>query len=216
MSDTGVGMDAETRSHVFEPFFTTKEFGDGTGLGLATVYGIVKQSGGFVFVASEPRQGARFDIYFPQVEAELDRPLASAEASPLFGCETVLLVEDEDVVRELVREILEGNGYRVLEARHGEEAATLCRGHDGRIDLLLTDVVMPKLGGLELAERVARERPGVRILFMSGYTDVLFDEDGALPPGAGFIQKPFSAATLVQAVRVLLDAPLERGLGQAG
>jgi len=214
VSDTGVGMDAETRSHVFEPFFTTKDLGGGTGLGLATVYGIVKQSEGFVFVASEPGQGATFDVYLPRVEEELEGLPAPLEPSPLFGFETVLLVEDEDVVRELVRELLEGHGYTVLEARNGEEAVRLCRGYDRRIDLLLTDVVMPKLGGRELAERVAAERPGMRILFMSGYTDVFNDGSGVLPPGGGFIQKPFSTAVLAQHVRELLDAPPGRMSGR--
>jgi PAS domain S-box-containing protein len=200
--DTGVGMDAEILSHVFEPFFTTKEQGAGTGLGLSTVYGIVKQSGGFVWVSSEPGHGTRFDVYLPRVDAELELDPAPPEASPLFGTETILLVEDEDVVRELVCEILESNGYTVLEARDGEAALDIFRGHEGPIDLLLTDVVMPRMGGRDLAERVTAQRPDVRVLFMSGYASSAV---GSLAPGAAFVQKPFSTAALAERVREVLD-----------
>ena len=209
VTDTGVGMDAETRARVFEPFFTTKEPGSGTGLGLATVYGIVKQSDGFVFVTSERGRGATFEIFLPEVEEEVDGRAEPPRASPLFGEETILLVEDDAVVRELVREILEANGYSVLEAAQGEEAIAICRGHDGPIDLLLTDTVMPRMGGRELAEHVRNERPQTRILFMSGYTQVGFDGLGGLPAGVAFIQKPFSPTALAARVRDVLDEPAQ-------
>ena len=207
IADTGVGMDAETRPHIFEPIFTTKEPGSGTGLGLATVYGIVKQSDGFIFVTSEPGSGSTFEIFLPPVEEEAETAAEMPRASPFSGDETILLVEDEDVVRKLTREILEGNGYSVLEAAHGEEAMGLSRGYAGRIDVLLTDVVMPRMGGRELAELVRDERPHTRILFMSGYAQVGFGGQGALPPDAAFIQKPFSPSLLVARVRDLLDEP---------
>ncbi len=209
VTDTGVGMDAETRARVFEPFFTTKELGSGTGLGLATVYGIVKQSDGFVFATSEPDSGSTFEIFLPSVEDEAEAAAEALRTSPLFGEETILLVEDEDVVRELVREILEANGYSVLEAAQGEEAIAICRGYDGPIDVLLTDVVMPRMGGRELAERVGNERPRTRILFMSGYTQVGFSGQGGLPAGVAFIQKPFSPTALAARVRDVLDEPAQ-------
>ena len=209
VTDTGVGMDAETRARVFEPFFTTKGLGSGTGLGLATVYGIVKQSDGFVFVTSEPGRGATFEIFLPGVEEEVDGRAEPPQSPPLSGEETILLVEDEDVIRELVREILEAYGYSVLEATQGEEAIAICRGHDGPIDLLLTDTVMPRMGGRELAERIRNERPQTRILFMSGYTQVSFDGQGGLPAGVAFIQKPFSPSALAARARDVLDEPAQ-------
>jgi PAS domain S-box-containing protein len=204
VSDTGVGMTDEVRSHVFEPFFTTKEQGYGTGLGLATVYGIVKQSGGFIWVRSDVGTGACFDVYLPRVGvAAQDEP--PERAAPSAGSETVLLAEDEDVVRNLVREILEANGYTVLPVANGAEAVDLLRAHEGPIDLVLTDVVMPKLGGRELEAVVRRERPSTKLLFMSGYPGGPAGTPAALP--ADLIEKPFSARRLVERVRETLDAP---------
>jgi PAS domain S-box-containing protein len=207
--DTGHGMDAETRSRLFEPFFTTKEQGKGTGLGLATVYGIVKQSGGYVIVESEPGEGATFMVFLHRLEAGIDeaQPLVRVEAARPNGSETVLLVEDEDVVRNLVREILERNGYAVLEARHGAEALELGRGFSDPIHLLVTDVVMPKMSGRELAERLVSIHPETRVLYMSGYTDGAIGQQGVLDPQTELLQKPFSFDDLAQKVRKVLDAP---------
>jgi nitrogen-specific signal transduction histidine kinase/ActR/RegA family two-component response regulator len=207
--DTGHGIDAQTKSRVFEPFFTTKEHGKGTGLGLATVYGIVKQSEGYVAVESEPGQGAAFKVFLHRLEAgadEIERTLHVVEERPR-GSETVLLVEDEEVVRNLVREILEGNGYTVLEARNGAEALDLGRRRKGPIHLLVTDVVMPKMSGRELAERLVTIHHETRILYMSGYTDGAIGQHGVLDPHTAFLQKPFSFDDLAQKVRKVLDAP---------
>jgi PAS domain S-box-containing protein len=207
--DTGHGIDAETKSRLFEPFFTTKETGKGTGLGLATVYGIVKQSGGYVLVESEPGKGAAFKIFLHSLELgaeEVDRVVPLDEERP-GGSETVLLVEDEDVVRNLVREILEGNGYTVLEARNGAEALDVGRRFAAPIHLLVTDVVMPKMSGRELAERLLAIHPETRVLYMSGYTDGAIGQQGVLDPETEFLEKPFSFDTLAQRVRKVLDAP---------
>ena len=207
--DTGHGMDAETRSRLFEPFFTTKEQGKGTGLGLATVYGIVKQSGGYVIVESEPENGATFQVYLHRLEEGVEEvePLARVEIDRPVGSETVLLVEDEDVVRNLVREILERNGYVVLEARNGAKALELGRGFVDPIHLLVTDVVMPKMSGRELAERLVAIHPETRVLYMSGYTDGAIGQQGVLDPQTELLQKPFSFEDLAQRVRKVLDAP---------
>jgi PAS domain S-box-containing protein len=202
VTDTGVGMDATVRERIFEPFFTTKEVGKGTGLGLSTVYGIVKQSGGTIWVYSEPGHGTTFKIYLPSVNE-----VPETEAAPIpprGGSETVLLCEDEPDLRELTREVLEEYGYRVIEARDGKEALEVAKGFGERIDLLLTDVVMPRMNGSELAATLTRER-GVRVLYMSGYTETSMVR-GAAAPGAGFLQKPFSPVVLARAVRELLDA----------
>jgi PAS domain S-box-containing protein len=206
--DTGHGMDAETRSRLFEPFFTTKEQGKGTGLGLATVYGIVKQSGGYVIVESEPGKGATFKVFLHRLEAGIDeaQPLARVEPDRPNGSETVLLVEDEDVVRNLVREILERNGYAVLEARNGADALELGSGFGDPIHLLVTDVVMPKMSGRELAERLVAIHPETRVLYMSGYTDGAIGQQGVLDPQTELLQKPFSFEDLAQKVRKVLDA----------
>ena len=207
--DTGHGIDAETKSRLFEPFFTTKEQGKGTGLGLATVYGIVKQSGGYVVVESEPGNGAAFKVFLHRLEAgtdEVEHVVHIAEERPR-GSETVLLVEDEEVVRNLVREILEGNGYTVLEARNGAEALELGRGFTSPIHLLVTDVVMPKMSGRELAERLVTIHRETRVLYMSGYTDGAIGQHGVLDPHTELLQKPFTFDALAQKVRKVIDAP---------
>jgi PAS domain S-box-containing protein len=206
--DTGEGMDADTLARIFEPFFTTKEQGKGTGLGLATVYGIVQQSGGFVEVASEPGQGAAFRVSLPRVEGEVvvPKPEEAAPAALASGSETVLLVEDEPVVRDLLHELLETTGYRVLEAADGVEALALAEEHEGPIDLLLTDVVMPKMSGRELVDRFHVSRPDTKVLYTSGYTAGAIAEKGVLEPGTEFLQKPFSFADLTDKVRSVLDS----------
>ena len=206
--DTGLGMDAETQKHIFEPFFTTKEKGKGTGLGLATVYGIVKQSEGYIWVDSAPGAGTTVKIYLPWVDAEPvekgpQRPVVPEEVPPR-GTETVLLVEDEEMVRRMTREVLEGAGYRVLEAASGFEALRVSASHTGRLDLVLTDVVMPGMSGRELAERLAPVRPGMKVLYMSGHTDDAIFHHGVTQAGTGFLQKPFTPDALERRVRDLL------------
>ncbi len=206
VSDTGSGMDKATQARIFEPFFTTKEVGKGTGLGLSTVFGIIQQSGGSVWVYSEVGRGTSFKVYLPLVEgatAESRPPIAS---STLRGSETILLVEDEEAVRVVARGILKRQGYRVIEARNGGEALLLCEKHPGVIHLLLSDVVMPQMGGPELARRLAKGRPAMKILCMSGYTDDAVVRHGALQAGIAFIQKPITPDTLTRKVREVLDA----------
>lgn len=205
VSDTGCGMDEATRAHIFEPFFTTKAPGHGTGLGLATVYGIVKQSGGYVYVDSEPGVGTTFKIYLPAVEEglSLDQP-ACASAKPM-GTETLLLVEDEDAVRTFVRNALQMYGYTVLEARSGEEALRIYRQHEGRIHLLVTDVVMPEMTGRQLAEGLAKSKPRLKVLYLSGYTPDTVVRHGVLENETAFLQKPFTPLALAQKVREALD-----------
>jgi two-component system, cell cycle sensor histidine kinase and response regulator CckA len=209
VTDTGVGMDEETRAHLFEPFYTTKGPGKGTGLGLSTVYGIVAQSGGHIAVESEPGRGTTFRIYLPRAEEE--RPGEAGRprlfAIPGRGTETILLVEDEEAVRSLASEILRMNGYSVLEAADGEEALLLSGQHAGPIALLLTDVVMPRLSGFELARRLRTLRPGLKVLYMSGHTDIADIPPEGLASGAAYIQKPFTPGVLARTVRALLDAP---------
>jgi two-component system, cell cycle sensor histidine kinase and response regulator CckA len=205
--DTGSGMDSETISHIFEPFYTTKEQGKGTGLGLSTVYGIVKQSEGSIWVSSQPGQGTTFRICFPRVEEQLEvvEPTRSTTRTA-SGTETVLLVEDEELVRNLVRDILKQNGYFVLEAHHGTEALRVALQHSGPIHLLLTDVVMPQMGGRVLAQRLKSFRPTIRVLYISGYVDDATIQEGVSNPGTSFIQKPFTVETLSRKVRELLDS----------
>jgi two-component system, cell cycle sensor histidine kinase and response regulator CckA len=207
--DTGVGMDAETQAHLFEPFYTTKEAGKGTGLGLSTVYGIVTQSGGRIRVESAPGKGTTFRVYLPRAEQELPGAAGRPRlfVMPGRGTETVLLVEDEEAVRSLTSEILRMNGYRVLEAGDGEEALLLSGRHEGPIALLLTDVVMPRLSGFDLAGRLRALRPGLKVLYMSGHTDIADIPPEGPASGAAYIQKPFSPAVLARTVRELLDAP---------
>lgn len=207
VSDTGTGIDEETQARIFEPFFTTKEVGKGTGLGLSTVYGIVKQSGGSIWVYSQPNAGTVFKVYLPRVEAANPSIEKTTSDSRLLfhGSETILLVEDEDVVRGLTRKILSEAGYNVLEARSGHEAMRLCRDYRGTIDLLLTDVVMPETSGKEVADRLGELRPAARVLYMSGYTDEAIVRHGVLDANVEFIQKPFTWARLGKKVRDVLD-----------
>ena len=210
VSDTGMGMEPETLERVFEPFFTTKPQGQGTGLGLSTVYGIVKQTGGQIWARSEPGHGTSFEVYLPR--ALEPASIADNGRKPvgrgLPGSETVLLVEDEEIVRKLVREMLETAGYHVLDAGDGSEAIALADRHEGTIDVLMTDVVMPGLSGQELARRLADRRRGVRVLFTSGYTEDAIANHGVLSPGTAFLEKPFNAAQLGQKLRELIDAQL--------
>ncbi|MGE5647632.1 MAG: ATP-binding protein [Acidobacteriota bacterium] len=213
--DTGAGMDEKTRAHIFEPFFTTKEQGKGTGLGLAQVYGIVKQCDGEITVESAPRQGTRVEIYLPRIsgaawagEEEPD------EQDRGVGTETVLLVEDEDYVRRLVREVLEQHGYTVLPAAEPRQAIEICRNYRGRIELLLTDVVMPQMSGRELADRAGWIRPDMRVLFMSGYTDDSVSGIAAGESGTAFLRKPFTPAVLTRKIREVLETS-PQGLGAA-
>jgi len=208
VSDTGTGMDEATKAHLFEPFFTTKGQGKGTGLGLATVYGIVKQSGGYIWVYSEPGAGTVFRIYLPRLEepaaAVETRPAPAADPTPRRRG-TILLVEDEEGVRALARRILAAQGYTVVEADGPRRALELLEEHDGPIELLLTDVVMPEMDGAELAARVTALRPETRVLFMSGYTDDAIAGRGLIAEGGRFLQKPFTPDGLVSKVRGILE-----------
>jgi PAS domain S-box-containing protein len=208
VSDNGVGMDDDTRAHIFEPFFTTKEQGKGTGLGLATVYGIVKQSDGYIWVYSEPGQGASFKIYLPPVGIDISAPAAdeSLMAVAHRGGETLMVVEDEDSLRELASEFLESCGYRILRAANGAEALEKAAGYDGHLDLLVTDVVMPGINGRVLAERLVQVRPSTKVLYLSGYTDEAIHRHGVLEPGIAFLQKPFRLADLARKAREVLDS----------
>jgi signal transduction histidine kinase len=208
VSDTGIGMDAETQKRIFDPFFTTKEVGKGTGLGLATVYGIVKQSEGNIWVYSELGRGTTFKVYLPRVDEVADgEELAVDSRSVPGGSETILLVEDEDLVRRLAVKILEEFGYTVITAANGEEGLRLCKEFDGPIDLLISDVVMPQMSGRQLAEHVSVLRPETKVLFMSGYTDDAIVRHGILEENMAFIQKPFLPDALARKARELLDLP---------
>ena len=208
VSDTGVGMDAELQARLFEPFFTTKERGKGTGLGLSTTYGIVKQSGGSIWVYSEPGHGTTFKIYLPRCEEPLEDLVAPVPPkAPASGTESVLLVEDEPEVRRLVEKLLGLRGYRVLSAASPAEAIAMARRHEAPIELLLTDVIMPGMNGRELARILAETRPRMRVLYMSGYTDAAISQQGILAPGTAFLSKPFTPDVLARKVREVLDGP---------
>jgi CheY-like chemotaxis protein len=208
VSDTGFGMNAETKARTFEPFFTTKSPGHGTGLGLSTVYGIVKQSGGYIWVDSELGGGTRIRIYLPRVE-QMSLPLptdvAAGEAGGPRGSETLLLVEDEDGVRELIHEWLADHGYEVLVAADGPEALALAEARGRPIDLLVADVVMPKMGGPALAKRLLSRQPSLKVVFISGYADEAIGDRRVLEEGASFLQKPFTLDALLLKVRRVLD-----------
>jgi two-component system cell cycle sensor histidine kinase/response regulator CckA len=205
VSDTGTGIDRETQKHIFDPFFTTKEMGKGTGLGLSTVFGIVKQSGGNIWVYSELGRGTTFKVYLPRVDEEVDVLRLPVAPSTLRGTETILLVEDEEQVRTIALNILRRQGYQVIPAQNAGDALLICERHEGRIDLLLTDVVMPLMSGPELAKRLALRRPEMKVLCMSGYTDDSIVRHGVLETGVAFVQKPITPALLTRRVREVLD-----------
>jgi CheY-like chemotaxis protein len=205
--DTGCGMDEATLGRIFEPFFTTKEVGKGTGLGLATVYGIVNQSGGYIEVDSEFGKGTTFRIYLPRVKqmTVLASPSPGPQHDPI-GTETILMVEDEDIVRSLVRMILQSKGYTVLEASDGEQALRILEQQmQGTVHLLLTDLIMPKMSGRQLAELVVQKRPSIKVLYLSGYTNDAAVQHGIWGPDTAFLQKPFTPIVLARKVREVLD-----------
>jgi two-component system cell cycle sensor histidine kinase/response regulator CckA len=204
VGDTGMGMDKETQSRIFEPFFTTKEKGKGTGLGLSTVYGIVKQSGGYVMVQSEKGHGTTFNIYLPRIDGAAEMNAAPVPHVAEGGSETVLLVEDEESVRQLVRETLQAKGYKVVEAENGEAGLAAAGKHAGKIDLVITDVVMPGMGGRQLVERLAESRPETKVLYLSGYTEDAIVNEGSIVSGTAFLQKPFTLQNLSRKVREVL------------
>jgi CheY-like chemotaxis protein len=205
--DTGVGMDAAVQARLFEPFFTTKEPGKGTGLGLATVYGIVKQSAGYILVESAPGAGTAFQVYLPLVSPDGNGgERRAAEGAAVRGLETVLLVEDEPAVREIAKRVLRRHGYVVLQAGSGQEALALSTAFASTIHLVISDAVMPGMGGAEVVRRLQELRPGLRALFMSGYTDDEIVRRGIVSSSVPFVQKPFTATELAHAVRDALDA----------
>ena len=207
VSDNGLGMDTETLSRVFDPFFTTKAKGKGTGLGLATVYGIIKQNNGFIWTYSEPGRGTTFKIYLPRCdEYELAVEKEKAPAVSLRGSETILIAEDDHPLRKMTRRMLERYGYRVIDAEDGKEALRVFHEYEGTIELLLTDVVMPDMSGPELAKRLSVVQPGLRVVYMSGYSDNAIARHGVLDADVNFIEKPFSHKTLAGKVRMVLDA----------
>lgn len=214
--DSGTGIDPDTLTHIFEPFFTTKEVGKGTGLGLATVYGVVKQSGGYIWVESEPGHGASFQIFLPRVKEPTAEVMATAPVDETVGgLETILLVEDSEPLRKLTRSFLESHGFRVLIAQDGEEALQVETRHSGQIDLLLTDVVMPGMNGRALAEKLGPRQPGMRVLYISGYTDSFVASHGVLEEGMVLLHKPFTEEVLIRKVRQVLDTKTAE-LGESG
>jgi two-component system cell cycle sensor histidine kinase/response regulator CckA len=206
VSDTGSGMDEVTRSRIFEPFFTTKDRHKGTGLGLSTVLGIVQQSGGYISVHSQPGQGTTFETYLPRSLASGEPSATQPPPASLLGVETILLVEDDEQVRTLARSVLLRHGYKVLAAANGGEALLIVEGHPSRIDMVVTDVIMPLMSGKQLVDRLVLSRPGIKVLFMSGYTDDAIVSHGVLDAGIHFLQKPLTPGALTRKVREVLDA----------
>jgi two-component system cell cycle sensor histidine kinase/response regulator CckA len=207
ISDTGIGMEPAVQAHLFEPFFTTKERGSGTGLGLATVYGIVKQSGGSILVDSEPGRGSVFKIFLPRTEQLAESPGPVRSPALALGSETILLVEDQSEVRDVMRNTLARQGYAVMEASRGADALSLLKSHHGRVDVLLTDVVMPGMSGRDLAREALALRPDLRVVYISGYSEDTIVNNGILEVGSAFIQKPFTRQGLLQTIRDVLDGP---------
>jgi two-component system, cell cycle sensor histidine kinase and response regulator CckA len=213
VSDSGVGMDAATQARVFEPFFTTKEKGKGTGLGLSTVYGVVKQSGGYIDIQSELGVGTTFKIYLPRVEAAVETggdALPQGVKDSQQGAETILVVEDEEALRKLARNILAAYGYTVLEAEDGPHALEISKRFRGAINLMLTDVIMPGMNGPSLAQQITQQRPEIKVVYMSGYTGQVFNKDAVLNPGSIFVQKPFTREALAKKIREALDGRAAR------
>jgi CheY-like chemotaxis protein len=207
MKDTGSGMDKETQVHIFEPFFTTKEKGEGTGLGLATVYGIIKQSGGYIYVQSEKNKGSIFYLYFPRVDEPLDSDIKTVKADTKFsGTETILVVEDQDEVRQLIVESLKHYGYQVFESPHGGSALLTCEQNPDKVDLIITDMVMPQMNGQQMVRRLLPLQPRAKVLFFSGYSEEMFSKQLVLDPGMVFIQKPFTPMELLRKIREILDS----------
>jgi CheY-like chemotaxis protein len=212
VSDNGIGMDSATQARIFEPFFTTKEPGRGTGLGLATIYGIVKQSEGYIWVYSTPDVGTTFKIYLPKCNESVEpntrseEPDALLKAAALHGAETVLVVEDEEAVRGLLRQALQSYGYKVLTARHGLEGLALLSQSDEKIDLILSDLIMPQMGGVELARALRQKQPKIKLVVMSGYTDRVAIQQGVVALCDRYIQKPFSPRQLLVSIREVLDS----------
>jgi CheY-like chemotaxis protein len=207
VSDTGVGMSPETVSRAFDPFFTTKPSGEGTGLGLATVYGIIQQAGGRTQIYSEPGVGTTFTVLLPATEEVIEPEEPMVEVETVRGNETILLVEDEQALCEVTRRILAGAGYKVLVASGGGEAIEIAERHSGQIDLLLSDVVMPKMAGTQVAEHLRGRRPATSVLLMSGFAQPILDAGGHLDPGVAFIEKPFSGPALLSKVAQILKRP---------
>jgi CheY-like chemotaxis protein len=206
VTDTGQGMSEGTRARLFEPFFTTKEVGKGTGLGLSTIYGIVKQYGGDIWEYTEPGRGTTFKVYLPAAAGTPDAPATALDRSILRGSETILLVEDDTVLRELTGRLLQDLGYKVLAAASGEEAIRISSLHAGKVHLLLTDVVMPNVNGPDVSEWLKRLKRQTRVLYMSGYPAETVVQHGVLDPDASFLEKPFTPETLARKVREVLDA----------
>jgi CheY-like chemotaxis protein len=216
VSDTGIGMDADTQSRIFEPFFTTKEAGKGTGLGLSTVFGIVRQSEGHIWVYSEPGNGSTFKVYLPRAAGQEIDLEDFVEPVTLDGTETILLVEDQDEVRRVAQEILTRHGYHVIAAQNAGEALLGCERHPRTIHLLLTDVIMPQMSGRELADRLASVRPEMKVLYMSGYTDNAIVHHGILDSGLAYVQKPLVPEALARRVREVLDSPQKKAPPSSG
>jgi len=205
VKDTGIGIDKEIQQRIFEPFYTTKGINKGTGLGLSTVYGIIKQNQGFIWVYSEPGHGSTFKIYLPKNEkTEWIKGKGRTPIEKLSGSETILIVEDDDRLRKLLRITLEKYGYKVLDAGNGEEAIEICNSYDGIIQLMITDVVMPKMNGKEAVDRIQPLYPKMKVIFMSGYTDDAISHHGVLEPGLNFIEKPFKHEQLALKIREVL------------
>jgi len=206
ITDSGIGMDKKTQDRIFEPFFTTKEKGKGTGLGLSPVYGIVKQSGGYIWVYSEPGQGTTFKIYLPSVFEKIEEKENNIRIPVSYeGTETILLVEDEDAVRDLAHKVLQENGYQVLDAKNGGEALLIYEEYSKPIDLIITDVVMPMMSGKKLIKRLEKLKSVAKVIYVSGYTDDVIVHHGILEEGINFVQKPFSPISLLKEVRRVLD-----------